>query len=235
MNALRKLLNLTVVVLAINFIGMAVAAMLLAQRADLSREKLSQVKQILFPSEETPAVDEPKPAEPAEPTPMEQLIALLDVQAGKSTEQRVRDVRETFDERAVVLGRARRELVDRQRQIDAATQKLLQERSEFESRRQAFETAVATAADRANDEGFRTTLTLYEQMPAKQTKEIFLQLENQTVLAFLVAMEPRTAAKVLKEFKTDPEIQKITDILELMRQGDPAATSALEELANAAE
>ncbi len=226
MNALRTLWNLIVVVLALNFVGMALALALVAQRAHLDRAKIAEIRRVLFPPEEPEAEPDEVEVEPPPPTPMEQLIALLDAQSGKPTEQQVEDVRQAFDQRAAALDRARRELMDRQRLADAAAEKLLEERAAFARERAAWEQEVAAARDRAQDEGFQQALALYQQIPAKQVKDIFLQLEDEVVLGYLREMDTRLAAKILKEFKTATETARARTILEQLRQGDAAAASA---------
>ena len=228
MSAARKLFSLLVVVLALNFLGMAVALAMLAQRAQLDRVKLAQIKDVLFPPSQQPAeaADAAEPAPPPEPTPMEQLMALLDAQAGKPVEARVTELRETFDDRAAALARAARELADRQRLADAAAKRLADDRTALEQERAAWAEQVADAVKRAADAGFRQSLTLYEQMPPKQAKAVLLLLDDEVALSYLRAMDPRAAGRLLKEFKDGPETEKVKTLLELMRQGDPATAAA---------
>ena len=226
MNAIKKLLTTGVIVLAINFLGMAAAVALLAQRAGVDRAKLAAVKDVLFPPAADEAAEDEAPAtEPAEPSPMEQLLALLDAQAGRPTEERVVDVREAFDGRAAALARSKRELGDREQQVLAATQTLSQERAAFDAERAAWAAQVQAAQERAASTGFRESLALYEQMPAKQAKAVFLALDDAAVLPYLRAMEPRLAGKILKEFKSPEETLRVKALLQLMRAGDPAAAA----------
>lgn len=229
MTMLQKLLSAIVVVLAVNFIGMVVAAALLAQKAALDREKIQAVRDVLFPPAETEASEAPDDADaaepPAEPTPMEQLMTLLDAQSGKPTEKRVEDLQQTFDQRTLALTRARRELDDLRRQLDLASGQLLQEREQFEASRKEWQDAVVNAADRARDKGFADALELYQELPAEQTKGIFMQIEEEVVLQFLQAMDPEAAARILREFENEAETQKLRSILEQMRMGDPVANS----------
>ena len=236
MNALKKLVSVGVTVLAINFLGMAVAAVLLAQRAGVDRAKLAQVRDVLFPpaADEAPAEAAPT-TEPAEPTPMQQLVSLLDAQSGKPTEQRVADVRESFDARQAALGRAGREVGDREQQVRAATQDLMQQRRAFEASRDAWAAQVAAAGERAKDDGFRDSLALYQQMPPKQAKAVFLNLEDETALQYLRAMDARAAGKILKEFKSPEETLRVKALLERMRAGDAALAAAQEQAKPAAK
>ena len=67
------------------------------------------------------------------------------------------------------------------------------------------------------------TLTLYNSMQAKQVKTIFATLDDDTVVRFLSAMQPRTAAKIVKEFKSPEETARIQRVMERMRQNPAAA------------
>jgi hypothetical protein len=69
----------------------------------------------------------------------------------------------------------------------------------------------------ANDQGFQDSLALYKSMPAKQVKQVFLSMDDQTVQRYLQAMEPRGAAKIVREFKTPDEVKRIQKILDQMR------------------
>src|SRR5437879_2429910 len=55
----------------------------------------------------------------------------------------------------------------------------------------------------ASDQGFQDSLALYQTLPAKQVKTIFMGLEDGIVIQYLQAMESRTAAKITKEFKSN--------------------------------
>ena len=219
MSLLKKLWMVLVVTLALNFVALAAVAGLLAQRAHLDTEKIRAVREVLFPADESTDEGEPDPIveEPAGPTPMEELLALLDEQSGKRAERRVSDLTATLDERATMLDRRRREVLDRRRTVDAAARSVRVEREAFESDRDAWDDAVRVAGERASDEGFQEALALYEQLPSKQVKAIFAELADEEAVAYLRAMEPRQATKVLKEFKTDAEIRRATALLEMLR------------------
>ena len=227
MNAIKKLFAASVAVLAINFVAMLVAGAMLAQRAGVDRAKIEAVRDVLFPPE-TPVVVEPaaESVEPDLPTPMQELVALLDAQAGKPPEARVSDVADALDARTAALARDRRELADREAQVLAATRKLAQERAAFEAESKAWTEAVAAAQARAGEAGFAESLALLTAMPAKQAKGVLAECDDEAALRYLRAMEPRTAAKVLKEFNTPLETRRVSEWLEQMRQGDAAVAAA---------
>lgn len=225
MNLLKKLVLVLIVTLAINFIALIAAGAMLAQRAQLDRGKIEQVREVLFSGLQE-STEAEAPAEPQEPTPMEQLVALLDAESGRGAEERVGSISRTLDDRAVALSRIRRELSDRSRQLDAAAKKLASERQSFDAKVEAWRTEVEAATARAADEGYQKSLELYEQLQARQVKNLFLGLEDDVVLAYLRDMDPAAAAKVLKEFKTDEEADRARRILEKMRQGEEGTAVA---------
>src|SRR5439155_15931204 len=69
----------------------------------------------------------------------------------------------------------------------------------------------------ANDKGFQDSLARYQAMPGKQVKQIFMTLDDDTVMNYLQTMEPRAAARIIKEFKAPDEVQRIQKVLEKMR------------------
>ena len=68
------------------------------------------------------------------------------------------------------------------------------------------------------DKGFEETLDLYNSMPTKQVKDVFVTLDDATVTKYLQAMDAARAAKVLKEFKTPPETERVQKWLEIIRR-----------------
>ncbi len=219
MSLLKKLWMVLVVTLALNFVALIAVAGLLAQRAHLDGEKIKAVREVLFPADDSAEDVEADPVvdEPTGPTPMEELLALLDAQSGKPAERRVSEMTASLDERATMLDRRRREVADRRRTIAAAAERVLADKQSFEATRDEWQAAIAAANARATDEGFREALTLYEQLPSKQVKAIFIELPDDDAVAYLRAMEPRQAAKVLKEFKSPAETERAKTLLELLR------------------
>ena len=57
----------------------------------------------------------------------------------------------------------------------------------------------------------------------KQVKQVFMTLDDATVMSYLQAMEPRAAARIMKEIKSPEELRRIQTIMERMRQATPAA------------
>jgi hypothetical protein len=129
---------------------------------------------------------------------------------------------------------ARRRLDDERRML---TQHIDQATAEMESQSQALHRErTASSGDRATDaqkrgeEQFLRAVRQLEQVPAKQAKKILETLVTgknvDQAVAYLDAMNPRAAAKVLREFKAEGDIPLATNLLERLRtRGEAEAMS----------
>ena len=122
-------------------------------------------------------------------------------QTGRPASEQVEFIQHTFDAQRLELDRERRDLVDLQRQVDLANQKLAADRAAVEKEKTALAAREQETTRLQTDKGFQDTLLLYNSMPAVQVKKIFLTLSEPTVQQYLETMQPRTAAKIIKEFK----------------------------------
>ena len=58
--------------------------------------------------------------------------------------------------------------------------------------------------------------------------DLFMKLDEETVVRYLQAMEPRRVSRIVKEFTSPEELSKAQSLLEKMRKNDasPEANSA---------
>lgn len=107
------------------------------------------------------------------------------------------------------------------RQFELLAKQTEAEREAFEIDRQRWEDATRAERERKTDEQFAQTVQQYESLPAKQSKDMLLELigkgQQQQAVAYLDAMKPRAANKILKEFKSPTEIVLATELLEELR------------------
>lgn len=107
------------------------------------------------------------------------------------------------------------------RQFSLLTQKIALEREEFEAERRQWEEATGADRERKTNEQFTQTVMQYESLPAKQGKQILIELINsgnrEQAVAYLDAMKPRATSKILKEFKSPEEIILAAELLEELR------------------
>ena len=234
---MKKLWNVFVLTLAVNFVAVAGAVAYLYKDGRLGRKQVDAIKAVLYPPPATqPAASQP--AEASAPEPAIQLGELLAQKSGLSTTEQLDFIQQTFDARMAELDRRQRELADLQRQVDLANTTLARDRADLEAGKKHLAEREQLAAKLASDKGFQDSLELYRTLPAKQVKQAFMTMEDETVRRYLQAMEPREAAKIVKEFKAPDERQRIQRVIDRMRDGGGAprgATPAADEPEASAE
>ena len=229
---MKRLFNVIVLAMAANFLVAAGGVGWLYKSGHLDKPRLAEVKKVLFPPPATqPAADvavaaapTTRPADAAADEVGPNLDAVLAKAVGRPADQQVEVVRQAFDVQSAELDRRRRELVDLQRQLDTGRAEVARDRARIDADRKTFATSVADQGKLAGDKGFQDTLALYQVMPARQVKTIFMSLPEAAVEQYLQAMSPKTAAKITKEFKTPDEADRLQRVLERMRASTPPAS-----------
>lgn len=114
--------------------------------------------------------------------------------------------------------RLRREVEDLQRTLARGRAELEAGWAKLEADRKEFEEMRARIAALEGSEQFEKALKLYESLKPLQAKDMLQQLmdrgETEQVVAYLNAMQTRTASKILAEFK-EPTVA--ADLLERLR------------------
>jgi flagellar motility protein MotE (MotC chaperone) len=230
---MKKLWNVFVLTLAVNFLAVAVGVGYLYNDGRLDRKRLDAIKAVLYPPPATqPAASQP--ADEGRPEPVLNLGELLEQKSGLTVSEQLSFLQQTFDARMAELDRRQRELADLQRQVDMANSTLARDRAALEDEKRQLAEREQLAARLAGDKGFQDSLKLYQSMPAKQAKQAFMTMDDETVKRYLQAMEPRGAAKIVREFKTPDELQRIQRVIDQMRgpATQPAARPAAQPTAS---
>lgn len=98
---------------------------------------------------------------------------------------------------------------------------LEKEKAEFAQMKAAWDRDTAAEKKRKTDEQFAQTVKIYESLAPKQSKQMLTNLvtggDIDQVVAYLDAMNPRNAAKILKAFKTQEEMILATQLQEKLR------------------
>ena len=215
---MKRLFQVMVMLLAVNFLAMAGGVGWLYSGGRLDKQRLLAIKDVLFPPPPKPAGPATQPATQPVVAPLLKLEELLARSAGRPAAEQLDYIRRSFDAQMAQLERAHRELLQLQRQVELAQAQIVKDRSSLKTEQQALATQKQDAAKLATDQGFQDSLALYQTLPAKQVKSIFMSIDDDTVLRYLTAMEPRTSAKITKEFKSAQELERLKTILEKMRQ-----------------
>jgi hypothetical protein len=219
---MKRAWNVLVLTLALNFVVFAAALTYVYRTANVDRETVRSIREILFPPP-----PEPKPTtRPVATTqPTLKLEELLARSAGRPPAEQLDYIRQSFDSQMAQLDRAHRALIDLQRQVKLAQDRLAADRLALEQEKKDLAEQKGEAERMAADKGFQDSLALYQTMPAKQVKSLFLGMDDETVNRYLQAMEPRTAAKIAKEFKAPDEVERLQRIMERMRQPEQQAVA----------
>lgn len=214
---MKKIFTVIVLTFAINFIAIAGGVGWMVAGKKLDREKVLAIKEIVFPKPvEAKPTSQPVEADPTT-QPLMRLEDLLTKTSGRSATERVDFMRDAFQAQMLQMDRRELELKSLQRQIEAAKDQLAKDRAAYEAEKKGLDAREQQVTLQASDKGFQDSLALYTKMPPKQTKSIFMTLDDPTVMSYLQAMPQPTAAKIIKEFKSAEETARITKIMEQMR------------------
>jgi hypothetical protein len=213
----KKFITVVVLTLAVNFLAAAGGIGYLFQSGKLDREKAQAIKDIVFAPPTTAPSTQPSEESAATTQPVNSLEALLAKASGRTAGEQVEFIQKSFDAQMAILDRRQRELVDLQRQIDLAKDQMVRDRAKLEKGETDLAAQQAQAKRLATDKGFQDSLALYRTMPTKQVKTIFMSLDEATMRQYLQAMEPRVAARIMKEFKAPDEVERVQKVMEAMR------------------
>lgn len=228
---MKKLLNVVMLLLAVNFLAVAGGVGWLFKTGHLDKKRALAIKAMLFPP---PTAQQSGPTtQPAgdadKPPALLALEQLLDAQTkSEGADKQLQAIQSAFDARMAQLDQRQQQIEDLSRLVNAAQAKNLRDRLELDSERQQLEADKAETQRLANDQGFQDTLELYNTMSPRQVKAIFMNDDDATVARYLQAMEPRTAASIIKEFKTTAELTRIETVLNRIRAGTPGAPTTQE-------
>src|SRR4051794_4705752 len=221
---MKKLWSVFVHTLAINFLLLAGAAGWLWKSAHVDRPKVEAVRDVLFPKAEAASGPATQPSKPESGPPLVRLDKLLARHAGKRAGEQVEAIQQTFDAQSALLDRRKRELEDLQQQIAAEQKRLADASASLDGERKDLAERRQQAEQASTDKGFAASLKLYSTMPGKQAKAVFMDMPDEAAARFLQAMPPRTATKIVKEFKTPAEVARINRVMERIRQGGSVAS-----------
>lgn len=223
---IKKLGLVLVLTLAINFLLAAGGVGWLWKSGHLGKDQVAAIKEILFPPPpKTPEVKLDETAGDPTTRPSAQLDELLAKASGRSAIEQVEFIQQAFDAQRSELDRRYREIQDLQRQVDNAQAALATARNANEAKAKQLESQEKVQQKTSDDKGFQDSLNLYQAMPAKQVKTVFMGLDDETMVRYLQAMQPRQASKIVKEFKTPDETTRIQRVLEKMRQSQASANN----------
>lgn len=214
---MKKLFSVIAWTLALNFLAAAGGIAWLYKSGRLTRDKLHQIREMVFAPATQPVEAKPEVRDPAtQPTVrLEQLLAQV---SGRSAGEQLAFIQQNVSSQMAMLDRRFADLQDQRRTIDQAKSQLDKDREKLKADQEKLATAQQAQQKLESDQGFQDTLERYNAMPPKQLKTIFMAMPDPTMLQYLRAMEPRMVAKIFKEFKSPEEMQRVSKVMEKMRQ-----------------
>ena len=214
---MKKLLFVIALTLALNFLAAAGGIFFLFNSGKLDKEKVQKIKEMVFSPATQPAEAKPAAGDPAT-QPSMKLDALLARVAGRPAGEQVDFIQRTFDSQMTLMDAKKQELISLQNSIEARRKEVDSAQKLLKDEQAKLETARTEQMKAVSEQGFQDTLNLYSSMQAKQVKTIFMTLDDNTMIQYLRAMEPRVATKIVKEFKSPEENGRIAKVMEKMRQ-----------------
>jgi flagellar motility protein MotE (MotC chaperone) len=221
---MKKLFSVLMFTLALNFLALAGGVGYLFQSGKLNKAKISQIKDVVIGKPGASSTTQPSVTPLGTDNSRANLSNLMANQSGHSAAEQIEFLSRTFDARMLELDQKQRQVTDLQRQVDLANQKLAADRTALEKQTKDLALREQQAQKLQDDTGFQSTLALYNAMPPKQAKTMFMTLSEATVQQYIQAMDTRTAGKIIKEFKTPDETSFIQRVLERIRQSQVSST-----------
>ncbi len=216
----------------VNLLALVLFTAWLWQSGRLDRRRIDAVRDMLSQTIQAEAEAQQAAAETARQAEAERMDESLQSNPPLPSAQQINQLSAINAREQLTLQRLEDEKNMLVEQLRLQSQKMNQERAEFEAQRAAWEQATKADRERQADGQFQKTVTLYETLPAKQAKAMLVELvdRNQTAqaIAYLDAMDSRAAAKILRELKTDVENQLATELLEQLRTFGLTAKDAKE-------
>jgi hypothetical protein len=219
---MKKLLSVLMLTLALNFIALIGIAGYLFKTGALNKVKIAGIKAVMYPATTQAVIVDTNTAPDPSTQPTLRLEKLLASVAGRPAGEQVEFMQRTFDAQAAMLDRRQRDLSDLLARIQSEQAKLESDRAAVLAQQKKTDDRDKALNQQVEDKGFEETLDLYNSMPTKQVKDVFLTLDDATVTKYLQAMDASRAAKVLKEFKTPPETERVQKWMEQIRRSSTA-------------
>jgi hypothetical protein len=215
---MKKLLTVIAWTLALNFLAALGGIAWLYSTKKLDRDKVHQIKDLVFAPATQPAPGIKSDARDATTQPTLRLEEMMAKVSGRSASEQVEFMQNTFNTHMALLDRRFQDLQNQRKTIDQAKAQVDKDRQKLLADQKQLATAQQDQAKLLTDQGFQDTLNLYNSMPPRQVKTIFMSMNDDTMIKYLRAMEPRIATKIIKEFKTADETDRVGKVMEKMRQ-----------------
>lgn len=139
-------------------------------------------------------------------------------QPASSAEEQIDRQEELTERRSLLLQRRMEELASQQRQAAQLLARIEAARAQLREEALALAARIEQFDQQAEDEDFQAQLRVYEAMQPGDLKTIFMGMQTEEAAAYLRAMQPRDAGRVLGQFRTPGEQQFRQQLLDAMER-----------------
>jgi hypothetical protein len=218
---MRALWNFVSFLAVVNLLALLIVLAWMWQSGRMTRERLHDIRDVLSMPERQASAAAARTVSEAESQRLREVEERRRAHPPSDSATQVQQiafVQQQRDQAARRLDDERRMLAA---QLQQATARMEANIAAFEQRRSSFHSSQQNDRQRKIDEQFLQAVKQLEQLPAKQAKGVLEQLladkNVDQAVAYLDAMSPRAAAKVLREFKSGPDLVLATELLERLR------------------
>ena len=221
---MKTLWNVVSVIAVINLLALLCILVVLWQKGSLDRNRLENAWLSLTHSE-AEATDQASDST-IEAVAVSENKANLPDYLPLASQQEVQRIAHVH----TVHAQARRRLGDERdmliRQLESVSAELERRQIAFEEQREAWKMAIEAQVVRKKDAQFQHTVKVLEALPAKQAKNILLEMiiqkgpqeGMQEATSYLNAMSIDATSRILREMKDQEETKVATDLLEHLRR-----------------
>ncbi len=226
---MRQAFNIILIFALVNVLALLLVApvtlIYLASTGRMSQDRWDRAVALFSPTveEAQAARAEAEKAEAEKQAMREEASRLESVSRGTlSVEDRILARQEVEAVRIALIERLQADNEAMRRLLENLRRRVDDQKAELDAREAAFERARKEYATKMADAQFRQTVEMYENLPPKQGRAMFLDLiangKQDHVVDYLMAMDGRKAAGILREFKQDGDVPVATALLEKLRQ-----------------
>jgi hypothetical protein len=191
---------------------MAVTGAYIWSNLQLDRDKIVRILAIAYGIEKPDSDDDDQSL----PPPPEQ-VSLEEISQARAIHVRHLEMREQALKNAFS-------------QLQFEQQNLAADRTQYDKRKEEFEARLLAMEEEAQSGGVARLTAILEKIKPQQAKEQILQMladdEMDNVVKVLSGMQDSKRAKLLAEFKTPEESEKLYEILSRIREGVPQSSLA---------
>ena len=221
---MRTLITAFILVVTVNlFVALGMLGWL-GSSGRLSKDRVQQVVEVFRPTieDQTQAEEEALAEQDAQDATQARALRMEQVAGGpRSPEQVLQSISEVDAYYDQIVKRRDSEITAIQRQLDSTRALVDQQYALLQSEQADFETLKAKWLETEGEADFAQAVAMLEGVPARQAKQILLELLNagdeEQVVTYLAAMSPRKANGVLKEFKAPAELAQAARLIEQVR------------------